>query len=96
MSLLKGAFLATALLLASLSPAAAGAETDKAISRAKEAIAKKDYRKAIREYETALKAEPTNAKVMLLLGITYAAVGEFEKAVKLTDASIQAEPSFSG
>lgn len=84
-------------LLAFLIPAAAHAEPgDDHILKGNKFVQKKELQKAVAEYEEALKVSPSHPKAHLLLGMTYANLGDFEKAEKALQTSIQSQPSYVG
>lgn len=85
-----------ALLLALAIPAfALAGEADSFIVKGNGLVQKKEYKKALAEYEKAVKADPKSAKANLLLGMSYANTGDMEKAVRYTEASVKIEPSFA-
>ncbi len=69
---------------------------DDRIVKGNKFVQKKDLKKAIAEYEEALKVSPSHPKAHLLLGMTYANLGDFEKAEKSLLASIKIQPSYEG
>src|SRR3989338_6261931 len=71
-------------------------EADRHIAKGNEFVQKKDYSKALVEYEKAVKKNPSHAKANLLLGLTCANTGNLQKAIEYTNASIKIEPSFTG
>ncbi len=78
-----------------LTPIAHATELEDAITRGNRLVSQKKYDLAIREYEIAVKASPKDPKANLLLGLTYANVGEMKKAITYTEDSLKSEPSFS-
>ncbi len=67
-----------------------------AITKGNEWVQKKDYDKAVVEYERAVKIDPKSAKAYLLLGLTYANTGKLDLAVKNSSYSVVLEPSYAG
>ncbi len=83
------------LILSTTSPAFAGPYED-AVQKGNAAVQTKDYKAAAEAYENAIKANPGSAKAHLLLGLTYANTGDFDKAIQHTLAAIQLDPSYAG
>ena len=83
-----------ALTLRLSSPVFAGALEDH-ITKGGQFVKEKDYKKAIKEYETALSANPKSAKANLLLGLTWAALGDSDKAIRYSSAAVSIEPSYA-
>ncbi len=83
-----------AALCVSATPAAAGPIEDR-ITKANQYIQQKDYKKAIKQYESVLEIEPDHAKTNLLLGLVYATTGDLDTAEKYTQKSIAKESSYS-
>jgi tetratricopeptide (TPR) repeat protein len=77
------------------STAFAATELEQRIQKGNEFVQKKEYKKAAAEYEGAVQTDPKNAKANLLLGLTYANIGELEKAIRYSQASISAEPTYA-
>ena len=71
-------------------------ELEDAITKGSEYVQKKEYDKAVVEYERAVKIDPRSSKAYLLLGLTYANVGKLDLAVKYTSNSIVLEPTYAG
>lgn len=84
---------AVAGLLAAV-PVRAG-ELEDRVTKAGGFVKQREYAKAIAEYKAALALAPDNPKVNLLLGLAYANQGDYDRAVKHTEASIRVEPSAS-
>ncbi len=57
---------------------------------------KKDFKKALVEYQEAVKLDPADPKANLLLGLTYANIGDFKKAAQFSETSVRLEPSHAG
>ena len=68
---------------------------EEAILKANEYVQKKDYEKAVVEYERAVKIDPKSSKAYLLLGLTYANMGRLDEAVKNSAYSAILEPSYA-
>jgi tetratricopeptide (TPR) repeat protein len=96
--LIKGSLAALLIVMVSLFPARwAGAEdTADLIAKGNKFVEKKDYKKALAEYEKAVKKDPSDPKANLLLGLSYANAGDYDKAIQYTQASLKREPSYSG
>jgi tetratricopeptide (TPR) repeat protein len=90
-------FLVSAGLVLGLSsaPGAWAGPVEDAIAKGNAHAEKREYEKAIEEYQKALAASPQNPKVNLLLGLAYASAGDLDRAVQYTQASASGEPSFS-
>lgn len=52
------------------------------------------FRKAITQYEAALKADPSNLFAKTYLGLTYYYVGDSKKAIENEQAVLQADPNY--
>jgi tetratricopeptide (TPR) repeat protein len=70
--------------------------TQDRILKGNEYARKKDFKKALMEYEAAVKLSPSDPRANLLLGLAYANVGELKKAAQFSEASVKLEPSYSG
>jgi tetratricopeptide (TPR) repeat protein len=86
----------TAALLVALASPASADPADEHVLKGNKAVQKKDLKKAVLEYEEALKISPSHAKANLLLGMTYANTGDFEKAEKYVKSSLKLQPSYDG
>ena len=58
-------------------------------------VQEKKYDEAIREFEAAVSLDPENAEAHLMLGLTYAAKRDLDKALEHTQRSITIKPSYS-
>ena len=65
------------------------------ITKGNEWVQKKDYIKAVQEYERAVKIDPKNAKAHLLLGLTYANTGQLDLAIEHSMDAAILNPSYS-
>ena len=83
-------FLTTGLL----SQAMAG-EIEDYISKASRYIKARDYQRAIREYDAALKLDPKHPKTNLLLGLVYANMNDLDKAIQYTEKALELDPGYS-
>lgn len=54
-----------------------------------------DYKNAAKEYEEALKVDPENAYATLLLGMTYANLKDYDKALQYAEKAVQLQPGFT-
>lgn len=86
----------TAAVLVALAPPAFADPGDAQVLKGNKAVQKKDLKKAVAEYEEAVRISPGHAKAHLLLGMTHANMGAFEKAEKSVNASIKLQPSYDG
>ena len=68
---------------------------EESILRGNEFVQQKEYKKAIKEYENALKMNPKSAKAHLLAGLTYANAGDLDKAIQFSQYALTIEPSFA-
>lgn len=84
-----------AFLIALIGPPAFCGEVEDLILKGNQSVQQKDYPKALKEYEQALKLDPKNSKANLLLGLTYANTGELDKAIRYSQISLALEPSFA-
>ncbi len=82
-------------LLLTVSAGLYAGEFEDTVTKGNQWVQKKDYKKAIEEYHHALKINPKNSKISLLLGLTYANIGDLDNAVKFTEDSLKIEPSYS-
>lgn len=85
------------LVFLSLSSSAFAAvqKAEELVTKGSVLVQKKDYKGAAKSFEQALAASPGNAKIQTLLGLTYAQLGDFDKAVQYSQASVAKEPSFA-
>jgi tetratricopeptide (TPR) repeat protein len=76
--------------------AAEAAEIQDHVASGNKFVQEKNYKQAVREYETAVQKNPKDADANLLLGLTLANTGELERALQYTQAALQIRPSYSG
>lgn len=76
-------------------PAAQANDARSHIMKGNDFVARRDYKRALKEYEEAEKADPKNAGAFLLAGLTYSGLGDFDNALKATQQSIDIEPSYN-
>ncbi len=96
MRLIAGCTLAIAFVLWVPSTSFAAPTAEDRITKAAQYVQSQDYKKAVKEYEAAVAAEPMNAKAHLLLGLALANVGDLDRAKAETLASVKIEPSAAG
>lgn len=83
----------TALIITT--PLAAAGEFEEAVLKGSRYVQDKDFKNAILEYKKAVKLKPSNPKALLLLGLTYANAGDFDKAIEYTEKAAAREPSYT-
>lgn len=86
---------AVAFALALSSPALAADDAQTLIDRGAVHVKTKDYEKALREFEAAVKIDPKHPKARLMLGLTQASLGRFDVAIKETEKAIELDPSYA-
>ena len=70
-------------------------ELEDRLSKGNQLVKDRLYKEAAREYELALKVDPSNTSVYLLLGLTYAQVGNLEKALDYTQKAVEMDPGYA-
>ena len=100
----KSIFLLVPLLFLFLVPSglAKNTETEQSplsvealILKGNELIKNRQYQEAIHDYEQVLDIDSKNVQVRLLLGLTYAQLGELEKALQHTKKASQLDPGYA-
>lgn len=84
---LISAFLFTQAVLAS--------ELPESLIKGNELATEKKYEEAAKQYELALKEQPQNVLIHLLLGLNYANLGNFEPAIKHAKKAAELDPSYN-
>lgn len=75
-------------LLCAVSVQAAPSKAEELIAKGSALVQKKDYKGAAKQFELALAAKPGDPKIQSLLGLTYAQIGDLNKAVEYSQASV--------
>ena len=65
------------------------------ISKGNQFVKTQDYKNAAKEYEEALKVDPENAYATLLLGMTYANLKDYDKALQYAEKAVKLQPGFT-
>ncbi len=94
--LMKKTFVFLLLYLMTLTPFAwAVKEANDYIAAGNKLATEKKYNEAAKQYEEALKIDPKNNQVNLILGLTYANTGALEEALKYTNLAAKTAPSYT-
>lgn len=72
-----------------------GNPTEKYISQGNQKVQDGRYDEAVKEYERALEIDPENARIHLLLGLTYAQLNKWEEALRYSKKATQLSQSYS-
>lgn len=86
-------FLLFLFLMAFQTGARAG-EYEDHLSKGNQGVKQRRYENAVKEYEQAAKMKPADPEPRLLLGLTYAQMGKFNKALKATKKASELGPSY--
>ena len=76
-------------------PAVFAGEVEDYILKGNQAVKDRRYKDAVQEYEKVINIDPNNSQANLLLGMTYAQMKEYEKAVKYAKKASELSPAYS-
>lgn len=82
-------------LLLSIPSLATAESVQNYIVKGNQRVKEHRYEEAIKQYEEALKIEPKNHSVHLVLGLSYAQTGNLEKALQHAKKAAESAPSFA-
>ncbi len=93
---MKKMFVFLLLCLMTLTPFAwAVKEANDYIAAGNKLATEKKYNEAVKQYEEALKIDPKNNQISLILGLAYANTGALDEALKYTNLAAKTEPSYT-